>query len=339
MVGKNITTPTSTPYPPKRKDPYTYWRRRREKQKERRRKELLVKRTEIASRWDSLDHKEKEEKRKKMREAMSARKEHRKIQELLRAQNIGQKGQIQVVIELDFEELMNDQECRSTARQLALAYSVCRASNYIVWPSFVSLRPGGKIQKELARQCAHYENWPCTPTHQSLFELFPESNRLQYLCADSTNILDDVIIGSITWKGTDTTNNAQYRSPLTPKEVNRHQNGKTAFDPTDMINKNDAFYTTSNQNKALKNVYVIGGFVDRNRYKGETLRRAKARGISHSRLPLREYFPFKKSNVCKVLTVNHVVEVLSFRTAGLPWSEAFEKVLPHRRRTPAHDDN
>jgi hypothetical protein len=49
-------------------------------------------------------------------------------------------------------------------------------------------------------------------------------------------------------------------------------------------------------------VYVIGGIVDRNRFKGLCFERAKELGIKHGQLPISENIKLKSR---KVLTVNH----------------------------------
>lgn len=48
-------------------------------------------------------------------------------------------------------------------------------------------------------------------------------------------------------------------------------------------------------------VYIIGGLVDRNRFKGLTRRRAEEWGISTARLPIEDHIRLAG---CKVLTVN-----------------------------------
>jgi tRNA (guanine9-N1)-methyltransferase len=53
--------------------------------------------------------------------------------------------------------------------------------------------------------------------------------------------------------------------------------------------------------------YIIGGIVDRNRYKNLTLEKAKTDGIAHAKLPIAELMKLKSSTV---LTVNHVFDIL-----------------------------
>jgi tRNA (guanine9-N1)-methyltransferase len=57
------------------------------------------------------------------------------------------------------------------------------------------------------------------------------------------------------------------------------------------------------------NIYLIGGLVDHNRHKLVTFNKAKAQGIAHGRLPIREC-GVKLTTSC-VLTVNHVVDIIA----------------------------
>jgi tRNA (guanine9-N1)-methyltransferase len=75
-------------------------------------------------------------------------------------------------------------------------------------------------------------------------------------------------------------------------------------------------------------VYVIGAFVDHNVHKGLTKSAADTAGIRTARLPLVEHMDV--GNLCKVLTINHVVDVLATFLKTKSWKEAFA-VLPTRR--------
>ncbi|AAZ12000.1 hypothetical protein, conserved [Trypanosoma brucei brucei TREU927] len=87
-------------------------------------------------------------------------------------------------------------------------------------------------------------------------------------------------------------------------------------------------------------VYIVGAFVDHNARKFLTRDAAIRYGVRMARLPIDE--SIKVGNICKVLTVNHVVDVLCRYTECGDWSTAFD-VLPTRRtvsrrerRTNAH---
>eukprot|EP01059_Diplonema_ambulator_P033256 TRINITY_DN6880_c0_g1_i1.p1 TRINITY_DN6880_c0_g1~~TRINITY_DN6880_c0_g1_i1.p1 ORF type:complete len:332 (+),score=113.73 TRINITY_DN6880_c0_g1_i1:31-1026(+) len=77
--------------------------------------------------------------------------------------------------------------------------------------------------------------------------------------------------------------------------------------------------------------YVVGGIVDRNRCKGITLKKATACGFGHARFPLDTYLQKKKVDLCKTLTTNHVVEVITHFCVHKDWDAAFDAILPTRR--------
>jgi tRNA (guanine9-N1)-methyltransferase len=58
-----------------------------------------------------------------------------------------------------------------------------------------------------------------------------------------------------------------------------------------------------------KCAYIIGGIVDRNRYKGLCKTKAEAGGIRTARLPIGDYV---KLLAAPVMTVNHVRRLLAY---------------------------
>jgi tRNA (guanine9-N1)-methyltransferase len=76
-------------------------------------------------------------------------------------------------------------------------------------------------------------------------------------------------------------------------------------------------------------VYVIGGIVDRNRLKGATLDKARQLNVATARLNLDTSVHIEHGT--PVLTVNHCVEILQLAASGMPWQDAYLKVLPPRK--------
>lgn len=75
-------------------------------------------------------------------------------------------------------------------------------------------------------------------------------------------------------------------------------------------------------------VYVIGGLVDHNSHKGLCHKLAVQVGIKHGRLPLDKFLRMKAR---KVLTIDHVFEILLRVSEGKTWQETFLQVLPERK--------
>lgn len=79
-------------------------------------------------------------------------------------------------------------------------------------------------------------------------------------------------------------------------------------------------------------IYIVGGLVDRNRWKGITMKKAEEQGIQTAKLPIANYL-----NMCssQVLTVNQVVEILLKFLETKDWKASFFQVIPQRKRLQA----
>jgi len=113
-------------------------------------------------------------------------------------------------------------------------------------------------------------------------------------------------------------------------------------------------YLTADSENVLEELnpnhtYIIGGVVDRNRLKKCTLRKAEWYGIKTAKLPIGEYSSDDFGSFSRVLTVNHVFEILvrwqtefkkfkkdsdgatAASAAADAWRVAFDSVIPRRR--------
>ncbi|XP_032688101.1 tRNA methyltransferase 10 homolog A isoform X2 [Odontomachus brunneus] len=111
-------------------------------------------------------------------------------------------------------------------------------------------------------------------------------------------------------------------------DVNFHTKSYINIYPKDKI-----IYLTSESENVIERldhdfIYVIGGLVDHNFHKGICHKLANEAGIRHGRLPLDKFLQMKAR---KVLTIDHVFEILLRITEGDTWQEAFLKVLPERK--------
>ncbi|XP_078160438.1 tRNA (guanine(9)-N1)-methyltransferase-like [Carex rostrata] len=104
--------------------------------------------------------------------------------------------------------------------------------------------------------------------------------------------------------------------------------------------KENLVYLTADSENVLeeldsKSIYIIGGLVDRNRFKGITLDKAKQQGIKSAKLPIGNYLKMSSS---QVLTVNQVFEIMLNFIETRDWKSAFFKVIPQRKRDNAEGE-
>lgn len=98
--------------------------------------------------------------------------------------------------------------------------------------------------------------------------------------------------------------------------------------------KNKLVYLTSEAENEIDElekdkIYVIGGIVDKNRHKGLCYTRAQEHGIATARLPIGDYVKLNRS---PVMCTNHVVEILVKWQETRDWQQAFDAVVPERKR-------
>jgi tRNA (guanine9-N1)-methyltransferase len=111
-----------------------------------------------------------------------------------------------------------------------------------------------------------------------------------------------------------------------------HKINQNALD-VDVLNKQITYLTADSTNEINdlnhNQIYIIGGIVDRNRYKFLTINKAEKLGINHGKLPIGEYIKLQST---KVLTTNHVFSILSyFNSKEKNWKEAFLSIIPKRK--------
>ena len=75
--------------------------------------------------------------------------------------------------------------------------------------------------------------------------------------------------------------------------------------------------------------YIIGGLIDRNRFKNAATDRAKALNVRTARLPLSEHV---RLNSSAVLTIVHVYDLLCRQRELGNWADAIHAVIPERKR-------
>ncbi|KAK4794104.1 hypothetical protein SAY86_012098 [Trapa natans] len=105
--------------------------------------------------------------------------------------------------------------------------------------------------------------------------------------------------------------------------------------------KSNMVYLTADSETVLdvldiNKIYIVGGLVDRNRWKGITKKKAQDQGIQTAKLPIGSYLKMSSS---QVLTVNQVIEILLKFMETKDWRESFFLVIPQRKRFESNGRN
>ncbi|KAF1001530.1 hypothetical protein AG4045_016321 [Apium graveolens] len=230
------------------------------------------KRKEWEEKLSNLSEEERIKVMESRKELRKERMDKRSVEKQLKAERLTAakvNGQ-NLVIDLEFSDLMTSNEINSLVQQIMYCYA---ENGRYSTPAHLWLTGcQGEMDKQLQR-LPGFDKWIIDKDTQPYIQTFEnQKEHLVYLTADSETMLDD----------------------LDPKKI-----------------------------------YIVGGLVDRNRWKGITMKKAEEQNIQTAKLPIGNFLKMSSS---QVLTVNQVIEIILKYLETRDWKDSFFQVIPQRKR-------
>ncbi|KNH08472.1 tRNA (guanine-N(1)-)-methyltransferase [Perkinsela sp. CCAP 1560/4] len=319
-------------------DPSSYWRLKRVAKKDRKRELAASRALEKEKNWEALSHEEKNSRIQQFqaRRALEAENIARNATET--EKNIRGGWALHLVVDLDFDGLMTDSELKSVAQQLSYVFSICRRTNFRLWPSFVGVDERSSLKPYLSKRNLQCQKWPFYVGSRALNDVYGQVlSRLIYLSPDSHYVLTDIMSGTVQYSPKRKMEKSFQLGSLTDETTYCIEYDPSCGEKDQLGGENNITVSSyphlsenMSQNPKTAPIYVIGGFIDKNRYKSLTLQKAIHLGISHARLPFDLYEDL--SPLYAVLTINHVVQIFEHVVyGGLSLVDAMRAVTPKRR--------
>ncbi|KAH9179746.1 guanine-1-methyltransferase-domain-containing protein [Lactarius sanguifluus] len=206
-----------------------------------------------------------------------------------------------VVLDLGFDDKMNDKEITSLCSQLAYVYSTNRRSpNPFRSLLFTSLN-GQTLSRLEKLNDAGYKRWTGTEWWLESYHKLWTRNPTEAVPKDGEVECED---------------------------------SKSDEQPEQPVSRDQVVYLTADSSEVLEELkegetYIIGGICDHNRYKNLCLDKARESGVRAAQLPIGRFLSHLPTR--KVLTVNQVFEVLVKWVETRDWESSLYAVIPKRK--------
>lgn len=210
---------------------------------------------------------------------------------------------ITFIFDCQFDSLMSDGEITSLGSQLTRCYADNKKARFRAHLALSSF--GGKLKERFDGILeSHYKNW----------------NGVRFLEEDFVRTAESAK-GWMKEEGGGAVAGALAK-PAGTDAVEDAGNGE-----------GEVIYLSSDSPDTLTELkpyttYIIGALVDKNRHKGICYKRAAEAGIKTAKLPIGDYLHMQSR---KVLTTNHVNEIMLKWLELGDWGEAFIQVIPKRK--------
>ncbi|KDN42080.1 hypothetical protein K437DRAFT_275258 [Tilletiaria anomala UBC 951] len=258
---------------------------------------------------------------------------------------------ISVVLDFGFDELMVEKEIVSLSSQLSHIYSSQRRSSYPVDNLYIvghGSHPGTSFAEAKQLQLPPKARAPIASEKildSALGQRMQSAwkgvwKRWKHLAILEAGGVEDLL----TKEGSE----GEGLQPQVPLKFLNELGGKHSPKQHQALRqrrlrREDVIYLTADSPHTLEvleegKTFVIGGIVDKNRYKNLCARKAEALGFATARLPINEknlQLPDgRKLETRKVLTVNQVFDILLGWCETKDWPQALARTFPVRKLKP-----
>ncbi|KAI4733381.1 hypothetical protein E4T50_16067 [Aureobasidium sp. EXF-12298] len=265
---------------------------------------------------------------------------------------------ITLLIDCDFDNLMRDNERISLGGQLTRCYSDNKNTAFRAHLAVCSFN--GKLRERFDGVLnKSYQSWKGVRFLDEDFVVASEKAK-EWMADDKRGGrlagVFEKYVPIVEAEQQDTTNDQVTNTEETKTEDNKPEDVNVDAKPSSTISKPqhpvymkptslpaadldalkaqaETIYLSADSDHTLTELkpfstYIIGGLVDKNREKGICASRAAAAGVKTARLPIGDYLAMASR---KVLTTNHVHEIMLRWLECGDWGEAFMSVIPKRK--------
>jgi tRNA (guanine9-N1)-methyltransferase len=269
--------------------------------------------------WEAGREDRKTKRREQRKAKQTRRREAKAAGEVVAPRPVKQRPLVQtdvpitIVLDCSFDSLMTEKEIISLCGQTSRCYHDIKIGRYRPLLAVTSF--GGRMKErfEVALQ-GHYKSW------KGVQFVEEDISKIGELAATWMKDIKNIDMGS-------SHEQANIKDEIeVADETNTNETTKDVR-PTSVV------YLSADSPDTLTTLepdtcYIIGGLVDRNRYKGICFEAARKAGIPTARLPIGDFISMRSR---QVLTTNHVVEIMVKYMETQNWAQSFLEVIPMRK--------
>lgn len=334
-----------------------FWgeRKRSKKEAKRERKTEIERANQIE--WDQLDEAQREERRQKAIQKHEERRQEEEARDRQCRSQLADPSIPRLVFDLSFAWCMTPGNFKSSVAQILFSYGTLRRAGFPFCPVITSLigreadcvennNNNNECARDLRQDALSAKNAQSTHSNSLMEGTVNEvGHALREMDSSFSPASKDRM--TVDTREMRPTSNGIGNESVTPEPhpLLAHLLTCSAFKKygcpiyieehwSSIFEKDKVVFLTADAENILETVerdtvYIIGAFVDHNQHKFLSMNAALRHGVRAARLPIKEHIDVR--NRCQILTINHVVDVLTRFTQQNSWRDALEAALPVRR--------